>query len=90
MIFPTYFYFIGWPFIKYFWLPLLPLSWSSKLGYEPALPVYGPELEQGPIILSWGFTILKWGSWMVVVAAVVLVMIWMKQESILYVPSQPI
>jgi hypothetical protein len=48
---PLYFYFIGIPFFKYFWMPLLP-KWMT--GLEPAPIVMGPDLEPSNYWLSWG------------------------------------
>ena len=36
---PLYFYFIGIPWVKHFWLPMLP-TWIT--GIQPEEEVYGP------------------------------------------------
>jgi hypothetical protein len=89
MVIPAYIYFIAIPFFKWFWLPLLP---KFLTGYEAALPEFGPmpEPTSSFSIEAWAYTIAKWIGWAAVLLVVILFLIWSKQESILYVPSQPI
>lgn len=87
MIMPAYLYFFGIPLFKSMFLPLLPM-WLT--GYEPPLPEYGPESELQPAMVTWGYTLAKWAGWALLVGTMMMLMIWSKQEGILYVPSQPI
>ena len=84
---PFYIYFIAVPWINKFWIPLLP-KWLT--GYEPPLPVFGPELEYESPLIGWGWSLAKWVCWGFVILIVVMLLIWRKQEAILYVPTAPL
>ena len=52
---------------------------------------YGPEAEAIPEEpITWAFTIAKWALYLSLLATFVLLMIFTRQESMLYVPAQPI
>ena len=84
---PIYIYFIGIPIYRNIWMPLLP-KWLT--GYEPELPVFGPELENGSYLTGWTGFFIKWTLFSLCASILIMVLIWIKQESLLYVPSQPI
>lgn len=90
-VMPLYIYFFMIPFFKSVWIPLansvLPVSIT---GYEAPLPVYGPELDAGDYWMSWGYWVAKYAFMAMCFCICMMLLIWAKQESILYVPSQPI
>jgi hypothetical protein len=84
-----YFYFIGIPFFKHFWLPWFP-KWMTGYFYEPEPVMVGPDLEPSNYWMGWGYTLAKWAFYAACLMTAMMLFIWQKQESILYVPSQPI
>ena len=91
LVLPIYFYFIGVPLFRAILLPMfnkLAPTWIS--GYEPPLPVYGPELNAEDYWMGWAYWIAKYAFFAIIMCICFMVLIWAKQESILYVPNQPI
>jgi hypothetical protein len=86
---PAYFYFIALPFFRTVWMPILP-TWLT--GYEAPLPEFGPEEEnaQNEYWLSWGYWVFKQSIGGVFFMTCIMLLIWHNQETILYVPAQPI
>jgi hypothetical protein len=70
-----YMYFWGWGFIR------------DRI-WPPAPPIIGPML---PVVVTpWSIWVLNFFGFVLIMVVILLLYIYFKQESILYVPAQPI
>lgn len=68
-------YFWGWPIVR------------DKM-WPPEAPMIGPMLPVEPV--AWSVTILRTIGWMAICLVCLLLYVYFKQESILYVVAQPL
>ena len=84
IFFPMYIYFFAWPWVK-------TLLWGPpEVPYGPITADEWAKIDPDDFYNSWAYSAIKTGFIMLSLVVTLLIMIYVGQEKILYVPAQPI